>query len=69
MIDEVPEDTAVTTPLVSPMAATDGLLLVQVPPGVASLKVVLLHIAVVPVIGVSGLTVTVTVAIQPLSVV
>ena len=50
---EVPDDTAVTTPLVSPMAATEGLLLVHVPPGVMLLNAVVLpwHKVVVPVMG------------------
>lgn len=65
----MPADAAVTTPEVRPMVATARVPLVHVPPVVALLNVVVLQKEVTPVIGVSGLTVTVTEAIQPITVV
>ena len=55
-----PPETPVTTPLVPSMVATDVVVLVQVPPGVASLSVVVepAQIVVIPVIGAVALTVT-----------
>jgi hypothetical protein len=69
IIDE-PVAIPVTTPDVDPMLATAVLLLFQVPPGVASLSVLVLpmHRAVVPVIGRGfGFTVAVAVTIHPLT--
>jgi hypothetical protein len=64
----VPADIPVTTPVVAPMVAIAGLLLLQVAPTVVVLNVVVLptHTLVVPVIGPgNGLTVTVAVVMQP----
>jgi hypothetical protein len=64
----VPTEMPETVPLVAPAVATEVLLLLQVPPVVASLKTVdaPTHIIVVPVIG-NGLgpTVTVVVTMHP----
>ena len=60
----------VTIPVVEPTVATVVLSLVQMPPEVASLSKVVrpTHAAGVPVIGAgTGLTVTTTVAIQPVN--
>ena len=67
MIILVPPDTPVATPVEAPIAATVLLLLVHMPPVVASLKVDVLpwHIVVVPVIGRTLLTVKVTDVVQP----
>src|ERR1043166_4771101 len=65
---EVPADTPVTTPVVEPIVATPVLLLLQVPPPVPSLNVVVApwQILVTPVIGRGdGYTVTVMAAAQP----
>ena len=65
---EVPHAIPDTTPVAEPIDATDRSLLVQVPPGVPSLNVVVdpAHIFVAPLISVgSGYTVTVAVLIQP----
>jgi hypothetical protein len=61
----------VATPDEGSMVATPGDTLLQVPPGVASFKVEVLpsQTTGVPVIGASGLTVTVTPAVQPAEVV
>lgn len=63
----VPPDTLNATPVVAPMVATDELLLLHEPPGVAVERVVVLpwHTVSVPVIGVKGLTVMIAVATQP----
>ena len=60
MIEVTPPDTPVIIPVVSPAVATDIFVLLQVPPAVASLNVVVLpwHIVADPVIGATGLTVT-----------
>ena len=62
----VPAVTPVTIP-VPPAVATEEVLLPHAPPGIASLKVVVLpvHMLVVPVIADKGLTVSVFVATQP----
>lgn len=67
----VPAATPVTTPVIGATVATPGVMLLQVPPGVASLSVVELpaHTDKVPVIGASGFTVNEIVAIQPAGVV
>jgi hypothetical protein len=66
---EVPVAIPKTTPLAEPIVATDVLLLLQVPPVTASLRVVVApaHKEVVPVMAVgTGLTVIVVVTAQPL---
>ena len=67
MITEDPADRVLTKPELVPIVATAVLLLVHVPPLAASDKVVVKprHRDVVPVIGPSGLTVTVCVAVHP----
>jgi hypothetical protein len=64
VIAAVPEVTPFTTPLVEPTVATEVLLLVQLPPNVASLKVrvELTHTAEPPVIP-AGIELTVAVAV------
>ncbi len=63
---EVPADTPVTTPVIEPMVATAGVLLLQVPPVVVFERVVVapIHVVSVPVIGdeIAELTVTTLVA-------
>ena len=61
MIIEVPSVKAVTSPLVILIFATDGLLLIHVPPGIASVYVVVVarHMFVEPVIG-AGVVLIVT---------
>ena len=64
----IPEVTPVTVPEVEPMVATPVLLLVQLPPEVASVNVVVkpTHTFVVPPIAAGfGLTVKLVTAIQP----
>ena len=63
----VPVDIPVTRPLLNPTVATEVVVLLQVPPGVASLNAVVAatQIVVAPVIGDSGLTVIVLETIQP----
>ena len=70
-IEAVPAATPVARPVVSPMDATAVFVLFQVPPEVASFNVVVFpaHTDTVPVIGASGLTVTVVAAVQPADVV
>lgn len=60
----VPIDAPVTAPVIEPIDAIPGLLLLQVPPGVASLNIlpVPTHIARIPDIG-PGLGYTVTVVV------
>lgn len=65
----VPGASPVTIPLVIPIVAIDGLLLVHVPPGVALLSVVVVQIEVEPVIGDTGLTVKVITSVHPAGVV
>lgn len=71
MITVVPANIPVTTPDVAPISATEGLLLVHVPPIVALVSVVTLpwHILVLPLMGVSGATVSVIRDTQPAGVV
>ena len=69
-IVEVPDDNPVTTPVVEPILARLGTLLLQVPPAVISLNVVLdpWQTVIKPVIAAGfGLTVTVSIAIQPVA--
>ena len=63
----IPAETPDTSPDEGSTVATEGAVLLHEPPGVASFNVVVLpaHIAPVPVIGESGLTVKVVVAKQP----
>jgi hypothetical protein len=67
----VPPDTPVISPVVTFAIATVVLLLLHVPPNIALLSVIVVpwHTVVVPVIGATGFTVTVVVAIQPADVV
>jgi hypothetical protein len=68
VIVDVPNATPVTIPVVKPTVATAVLLLVQVPPGTASLNVVEEDTPVtpIPVIGAGiGITVTAVVTLQP----
>jgi hypothetical protein len=63
-----PDDIPVTKPVVEPIVATAGLLLLQVPLPIPSLSVVVAptHIFVLPVIAIGKVfTVTVAVALQP----
>lgn len=64
----VPAISALTTPDDEPMVAMAGLLLLQVPPGVASVSVVVkpMQPLVVPfMVPGSGFTVTAVIAVQP----
>ena len=63
----VPADVPATIPPVDVIVATVVLLLLQFPPPIALLNVVVVawHNDVIPVIGATGLTVTVAVARQP----
>src|SRR3954469_18873776 len=66
----VPDDTAVTTPVVASIVATVVLLLVQLPPVTASLSVTEPQTNAAPAIGPgSAFTVTSTLAMQPVLVV
>ena len=67
----VPPETPVTTPVEAVTVATELLLVVHVPPVVALLNVMLLpwHTEAGPVMGVSRVTVSVVVAVQPAPVV
>ena len=60
----VPAATPVTTPVEEPTVATEVLVLNHVPPGTISLRVIVLPVATaeLPVIGATGSTVKVTVA-------
>ena len=62
---EVPEATPLTTPVDDPTVATEVVLLLQVPPVVASVSVLVkpTHIDGVPVIGLIGLIVAIAVAL------
>ena len=62
-----PAETAVTTPAAGVIVATEVLLLVQlpVPPILLSVAVPPTHMAVVPVIGPNGFTVTDVVVVHP----
>ena len=68
--EEVPALIPVATPVVLSIVATVVLVLLQVPPVVASLNVVVLpiHTPGVPVIGARGLTVMVVVVAHPAAV-
>lgn len=68
VITDVPPDTPVNTPVAEPIVATPVVPLIQVPPEVASLSVIVdpSHTAVLPVIVAgNGLTVTVVLVLQP----
>ena len=70
-IVEMPAVKPFTTPLVNPIVATPGTVLLQVPPARASASVVLVpvHIDKLPVMGATGLTVTIADILQPAAVV
>ena len=61
----MPTETPFTNPVPEPIVATAGLLLVQLPPAVASARVVVepMQIVVVPVMGKGGVT-TFTVVVE-----
>jgi len=63
----VPADIPETIPVATPALATAGLILLQEPPAIALLNVVVLpaHIEAIPVTGATALMVTVVAALQP----